>query len=515
MSRVTISSATVTTDAFSTLTIQSHGFTNGVLLITSNAKVTSSFRIKNQAGTVITPADISVPAGGTAAFSLTKLTPGSTTNYNLERLEYGNYVPQSSDPSNVNNMTSLTTDIMSMTVSTATVHANIAFNIPSTVTPVPEVVVLIQNKTDFDANTTGNMQLLNVPAATGATVVSIDGLTAATAYTAVLMTRDRSTPNSHYSDGFAENTIDMKNFTTSLSGNLSIGAVFCSYTTLTWTGDSNEMYRVIDTKGAIVAADGPPGTIMVSSLVPGTNYTFALQMKSGTTYQNVASATCTTPTTTVTIQGVTDSQCTASWTSVYDKAAYEVTVTSSASKSVVQTLDTSALTQVVKGLSPKNTYVIALMVIENNTATTVSRAALGTADLPSSTPASSASASEETDDSKSSPPSSYGGETDPGTNAASTEPNPEFGNTKSDGPSASSDYQVSSSKSSSSNSNSTQSFGGNGNVIAKVPEHVIELAQKANSVIVPGKVSHIEIAIVVALACVAGYGVYKVAHAQK
>jgi hypothetical protein len=477
MSRVTVSSSTVTTDPFSTLTVQSHGFTNGVLLVQNNGKATSSFRIKNQAATVITPADLSIAAGATATFALSKLTPGSTTNYNLERLEYGSYVPQSADPTNVNNMTSITTDLMSMSISTGSVHATIAFNIPATVTPVPEVVVLIQNKTDFDANTTANMQLISVPTSTGAQAIAISGLSAATAYTAVLMTRDRSTPNTHYSDGFAENTIDMKNFTTSLSGGLTIGTPFCSYVTLTWSGDSSEVYRVVDGKGAVVAPDGPPSTLLVNGLMPGTNYTFVLQLKNGSTYQNTATATCTTPTTTLTIQGVTDTQCTCSWTSVYDKAAYELTVTSSASKTVVQTIDTSALTQLVKGLNPSNTYAINLAVIENGSSTTVSRAALGTAD-PTPAPTQSAPSSASSSNS-----SDYN---------------------------VDSDNNNSNSNNSSSNNNSVQSI-----KIANVPDHIMEAAKKANSVILPGKTSHIEIAVVVCLACIAGYGVYRSSHASK
>lgn len=490
MSRVAVSSATVTTDPFSTLTVASHTFTGGALQIQNKGSSTASFRIKNQSGTVVTPTDIPIAAGAAATFTVSKLTPGSTTNYNLERLEYGTYVAQNSDPTNVNNLTSLTTDIMSLSVSTGSVHATAAFTVPASVAPAPEVVVLVQNTSDFNAGTTNNMQMISVPAGSGVQSVGLNGLTAATGYTAVLMTRDRSTPNTRYPDGFAENTIDVKTFTTSLSGNLTVGTPYASYVALSWTGDSSEKYRVVDAKGAVVSPDGPPTSMTVYNLVPGTTYTFVLQIKNGSNYVNSAAATCTTPTTTLTIQGVTDTACSCSWTAMYDKAAYELSVTNNTSKAVEQTLDTSALTQVVKGLRPSTSYTLQLSVIENNTAQPVSRAVLGTASP------STANSSNNSFSAPATVPASYDGKTDPGTNAASTEPNPKYGKNTSSGPSASSSHNVNS-------SNSVQSTN------AKLPDHLVLAVQKANEVVVPGAFARIEIAAVLALACLCGYGIYK------
>ena len=503
MSRVTVSSATVTTDPYSVMSVKSHGYTNGVLFLQNNAKTTASFQVKDTTGTVINSADISIAGSATGTLAITKLVPGSTTNYVLERLEYGTWVPQSSDPRNVSNQTSLTTDITSMTISSSSVRATIGFTVDPAVTPTPEMVVLVQAKADFDKNTTANMQLINAQAGTGPQTIAVTGLTAATPYTAVLMVRDRTQTNTHFPDGFGYNTIDVKQFTTGVSGSLTLGTPIASSVPVSWTGDSAELYRIVDAKGAVVIADSAPKSTTIYNLVPGTSYAFALQMKSGTTYNNIAAASTTTPTTTLSVNGVTDVSANCVWTSVYSGAAYELSVVSSATKSVVQTLNTSALSQIVKELSPANTYMLTLSVIENGAPVPVSRAPLGTdmsktAGTDNSAPQQQNSQPAMNNDPT--PPAQQPVVMDDSTPSDSTQQTMSADDT-------SSQQQTTSGKMTKKEKQVEMRIDG-------IPDHLIDAAHAANAMVKPGVVSHTEIAAVVVLACLVGFGVYRTFHHQ-
>lgn len=516
-SKTQVATATATTDAYSTLKSTTRSYTNATLSITNASRDTALFRIKDSKGTVVTPSDISIAGSGTATFNLNPLVPGSTTYYGLERLENGDYVAQSSDNANVNNLTAVTCPITSMSLSTATTRAAFSFSVGTDVTPAPELMVLVQDKASFDASKTTGMQMLAVPAGSGSKMINVNGLTAATQYVAVLLQTDRTVANPKYTDGYEHRVVDMKVFTTSVTGSLSASIPNASSVVLSWTGDSGEMYAVVNqSSGKTIVQDIAGGsTYSVYGLLPGTNYTFNLQMKVNGTYTNQASTSITTPTSTLTLGSVTDTQAIAKWTSIYDKANYEVTIAVSSSGAVLQTVNTTALTTTFKGLNPSTAYLIVLGVIEQNGTVAVSHAALGTdappkpttASAPASTQPASSSSSSSSSAAPTQPaaqpaqPASTDGKMDHSTKAATNEP--AYSNNTSTGPSASSSYNV---KTMATASTIPSTIG---------PQHIVSNSVAPAPVAVPASNVNLEIAIVAVVAIGVGYFAYKSLSSKK
>jgi len=367
------STTTVKTDAYSTLTVLEQGFTTCKLQINSAATSDAAFRIKNDAGTVITSADISVTKGGTASYIISGLKSKTAYHYYLERLEYSDYVPQIADTTKPDQMTSVATFGITPTLSVKTTSVTATFSVDPTIkgNGAPKTAVYLKSDATFTK-----------PIATDPTNTA-NGLTAGTAYTFVI------------TESGTNATISATDFTTALSGALTVTNLMATSLTINWTGGSNDAFQVLDGNGAvIVASTMGPASAVISSLKSKTLYTYKLQLQTSSGWIDQATVSATTASSVLSLNGVTDTALTANWTSAYTGASYVIEFGTSSSDK--QTIATQALTTVIKNLTQATNYTFTLYIVENN-----KPYALGSVDI-STTSASNSSSSTTSDTSVSS-----------------------------------------------------------------------------------------------------------------
>lgn len=380
-----ISTSSVKTDAYSTLSLVSVGYTTAKVMITNGSSTTASvFRIKNAAGETQTVPDITVPAGGTSTYSFKRLLPASTYNYYLERFEFGAYVPQITNTASTTQMLSVATLACAVSMSVASSSATATFSQNATAAPVPVFCVVVATAVDYAARTVANYKIITAPTVTAPpNVVQITGLMPSTSYQALLCTQDATATDGPYADKFWYDTLSASAFTTAASGSMSISPPLCTSCTVSWTGSANDTFQVLDISNTakptvVVPSTRGPSNAAITNLTPGTPYTFQLQTLSGTsTWANSGTASTTTASSILTLNGATDSGFVCNWTSAYANASYIVQYAAGTATAVSSTA-TQALTYNCTGLAPNTSYTVTLYIVENNVPTRLSQGVVGT-----------------------------------------------------------------------------------------------------------------------------------------
>lgn len=345
---VSLSSVTITTDAFAGLSSTGVTYTTASVGWTNLSSSSSDFRIVNDDLSIVSD-NITVAGGASGSHTVTGLDLNSTVKLFLQRYEVDSWVQQTSSVSGLDYVEA-TTYTSSISLNVGSTSASLSWTNPGSSTTT-YIVHYIREGFVNDSET----QI--------ATVVdhssTLTNLTQGQGYRVMVSVIEGET---------TKMIGDILTFTTSAGAAMVITeGPFASYISLDW-GDSVDgtgaNYRIAnrDVSGGgddILVESSAISSAIIADLEPGTSYVFVLQrLELGENWSDQSQSLVTTPTSSMTVGSIGSATLEVSWGNLYDGAQFEVLFNG---ESAGITTETS---MVLRDLSADTSYTLELNVLE-------------------------------------------------------------------------------------------------------------------------------------------------------
>ena len=370
MSQIILDTATVTTDGYADLSLDSSGYTTATFTVKNPSASQGVYRIVTGSGDytdlVARTPDVTLEPNETRSVVAVQLTPGVAYNFFLQRNEFDSWVKQGGVS------TASTKSILDVGVSTSSRSAVVSWINNHTAV----YVVRLYDQSNDSASAQLQQVTAQLNTSTNKYEAVMSGLSNTVNYTVSVQTVEDNMRTDTYFPEFQ--AIGSADFTPSAFANLNVGAVFASYMELSWddgdVGDDEEdreaEFRIRQQHSKSLAwstaMDWTPDTtksFTVTGLIPGDQYQFQLNRRGvdGVSVMQPGSETfVTTKTTEITIGDIGSNTLGFNWTSVYAGATLEATL----NPAKITTRTVSGTSVSLTNLIPDTNYTFELFVRE-------------------------------------------------------------------------------------------------------------------------------------------------------
>lgn len=356
MGSVLLDTITVRTDAFAGLSSSDVFYTNAQLIWTNPSTADAEFRVVSEDSTLVSASKV-VGGGQQATQNVFPLVPGSSTKLYLERLEFGEWVRQTS--TSALDYALVSTPTTSMSVTSGSTSAQVIFQVP-----IQEAVYSVSYGPNMDS--TAPVSISNT---TGQAILS--GLSAGQTYSVQIHVMYPDNIVKEFSPSESGVVLSQTTFTTSNSAEMVLTGPYASYMEIDWSSsvdDKGSNYRIVNREQGkedyVLATSSTVTNATIHNLQPGTEYNIVLQrLEVDGTWSDQNQLVASTPTSSLSISSVASTTVEVSWTMLYAGANFEIVYSKSGGSST-SSGQTQALSTILRNLESETDYEISLVVYE-------------------------------------------------------------------------------------------------------------------------------------------------------
>jgi hypothetical protein len=360
MSSVLLDTITVRTEAFAGLSSGDVFFTHAELEWTNPSTSDAEFRVVSEDAAPLTSSSTTLSGGQKTTRNVFPLEPGTSNKLYLERLEFGEWIRQTS--TSEMDYALVSTPTTSMSVTSGSTTAKVTFQAP--VADATYSITYGTNPLELDSSAP-----VSISGTTGEAIMS--GLSQGQAYTVQMYVMYPDNIVQEFGPSESGVVLSQTSFTTSNNAEMVVTGPYASYMLLDWSESvdgTGSNYRIVHREQGVedyvLATSSTTTNATIQDLRPGTEYNIVLQrLEVNGTWSDQNEVVVNTLTSALSMSSVASTTLEVSWNLLYPGANFEVLYSKSGGEASTsgQTQETSVI---LRNLESATDYEISLLVYE-------------------------------------------------------------------------------------------------------------------------------------------------------